>query len=251
LEKISQITYDLYTNHSQSGIDNKIQTDLAESFIISSIKSGYRRITMSLESNKTLGGIGAILLAIPFLNLVGIILVLIALKGMADYYNDEEIFKNAIYGFIFGIVGSLALVAFILMFVFGIVTISPVIAPLAGWWLVIVTVVVLYVFSLIAAIFYRRSLDSLAEKSGEHMFNTAGLILLIGAVIPVIGEILKLVAWIIAAVGFFSIKMPTQQPAHAPTPAVSISEEKRFCQYCGAQIQSDAAFCPKCGKKIS
>ena len=41
---------------------------------------------MSLESNKTLGGIGAILLAIPFASLVGIILVLIAMKGMADNY---------------------------------------------------------------------------------------------------------------------------------------------------------------------
>ncbi|MCW4054323.1 MAG: DUF996 domain-containing protein [Candidatus Bathyarchaeota archaeon] len=213
---------------------------------------------MSLESNRTLGGIGAILLAIPFLNLIGIILVLIALKGMADYYNDEEIFKNALYGFIFGIVGSVALVAFILMLVFGFATISPVIAPLSGLGLVIITVIVLYVFSLIAAIFYKKSLDSLSEKSGEHMFNTAGLILLIGAAIPVIGEILRLIAWILAAIGFFSIKMTTQPPASAPTvaptpapiPAVSTSVEKRFCQYCGAPIQSDAAFCPKCGKKI-
>jgi len=73
-------------------------------------------------------------------------------------------------------------------------------------------------------------------------------VLLIGAAIPVIGEILKFISWILAAVGFFNIKKSTQLPA--PTPAVSISEEKRFCQYCGAQIPSNAAFCPKCGKKI-
>jgi uncharacterized membrane protein len=203
---------------------------------------------MSLESNKTLGGIGAILFAIPFTNIVGIILVLIAIKGMADYYNDEDIFKNAFYGFIFGIVGSVALVAFILMLVFGFATISPVIAPLAGLGLIIITVIVMYVFSLIAAIFYKKSLDTLSEKSGETMFNTAGLILLIGAVIPVIGEILKFVAWILAAVGFFNIKMPTQPPAPKPPP--STSEGTRFCRYCGAQIQLDAAFCSKCGKKV-
>ena len=46
---------------------------------------------MSLESNKTLGGIGAILLAIPFLSLIGIILVLIAMKGMGDYYDDANL----------------------------------------------------------------------------------------------------------------------------------------------------------------
>jgi len=66
---------------------------------------------LSLESNKSLGGIGAILLAIPFLNLIGIILVLIALKGMGEYYDDEEIFKNALYGFIFGFIGVIGLVA--------------------------------------------------------------------------------------------------------------------------------------------
>ena len=203
---------------------------------------------MSLESNKTLGGIGAILLAIPFTNIVGIILVLIAMKGMSDYYNDDDIFKNALYGFIFGVVGVIALVAVILLLVFGFATISPVVTPFAGWGLVIIAFIVLYVFSLIAAIFYQKSLNILSEKSGETTFNTAGLILIIGAIIPVIGEILKLIAWILAAVGFFNIKKSTQPPA--PTPAPPASEEKRFCQYCGAQIQSDAAFCQKCGKKI-
>ena len=54
---------------------------------------------MSLESSKTLGGIGALLMLIsPFsgfvagafssvLGLVGIILVLIAMKGLSDHYN--------------------------------------------------------------------------------------------------------------------------------------------------------------------
>ncbi len=203
---------------------------------------------MSLESNKTLGGIGAILLAIPFLNLVGIILVLIAMKGMAEYYNDDDIFKNALYGFIFGVVGVIALVIVILMFAFGFAVVHPVVTPFAEFGLFIIALIVLYVFSLIGAIFYKNSLNNLSEKSGEQMFNTAGLILIIGAAIPVIGEILKFVAWILVAVGFFNIKMPTQMPA--PTPVVSISEEKKFCQYCGAQIQVNAAFCQKCGKKI-
>ena len=207
---------------------------------------------MSLESNKTLGGIGAILLAIPFTNIIGIILVLIAMKGMSDYYNDDDIFKNALYGFIFGVVGVIALVAVILMLVFGFAATTTVVTPFAGWGLVIIAFIVLYVFSLIAAIFYQKSLNTLSEKSGEPMFNTAGLILLIGAIIPVIGEILKLVAWILAAVGFFNIRKPTQLPAPtpAPTPSVATSEEKRFCKYCGAPIQSNAAFCSKCGKKI-
>jgi len=203
---------------------------------------------MSLESNKTLGGIGAILLAIPFLNIVGIILVLIAMKGMAEYYNDDDIFKNALYGFIFGVVGVIALVAVILMFAFGFAVVSPVVTPFAGFGLFIIAVILLYVFSLIGAIFYRNSLNKLSEKSGEQMFDTAGSILLIGAAIPLIGEILKFVAWILVAVGFFNIKTPTQ--TSAPTPAASTAVQKKFCQYCGAQIQVDAAFCQRCGKKI-
>ena len=173
-------------------------------------------LKMSLESNKTLGGIGAILLAIPFLNLVGIILVLIAMKGMAEYFNDDEIFTNALYGFIFGVVAVLALVGVIMMFVFGFAVISPVFTPFAGIGLIIIAFIVLYVFSLISAIFYRKSLNSLSGKSNEQMFNTAGLILLIGAIIPLFGEILRLIAWILVAVGFFSIR--TAPPPPAPPP---------------------------------
>ena len=94
-----------------------------------------------------------------------------------------------------------------------------------------------------------------AVKSAEKMFETAGLILLIGAAIPLIGEILKFVAWILAAVGFFSIRMPTQVPPVPPVPpvappAVPAAQERRFCQYCGAENNFDASFCQKCGKKI-
>jgi len=207
---------------------------------------------VSLESNKTLGGIGAILLAIPFLSLIGIILLLIAMKGMAEYYNDDKIFNDALYGFVFGFVGVIALVTVILMLVFGFATTSGVTTPSAtfgftGFGLFVIAFIVLYVFSLIAAIFYKRSLDNLSEKSNEQMFSTAGLILLIGAAIPVIGELLKFVAWILAAVGFFNIKKSTQLPES--TEAVT-STRKQFCPYCGAPIQPEAMFCQKCGKKL-
>jgi uncharacterized membrane protein len=207
---------------------------------------------VSLESNKTLGGVGAILLAIPFLSLVGIILVLIAMKGMGEYYNDDDIFKNALYGFIFGFVGVIALVTVILMFAFGFAATSQVITSstrfaFTGLGLFILAFVVLYVFSLIGAIFYKKSLDILSKKSNESMFSTAGLILLIGAAIPVIGEILKFVAWILAAVGYFNIKKSSQT---AESVDLVNSAKKQFCAYCGASITPEAAFCQKCGKKI-
>ena len=211
---------------------------------------------MSLESSRTLGGVGAILLAIPFANIVGIILVLIAMKGLADYYSEDGIFKNALYGFIFGIIGVVALVAVIIMLVFGLTVVTstsappgfPTDFPLAGLGLFIVAAVILYIFSLLGAIFYKRALDILSTKSGEKMLGTAGLILLIGAAIPLVGEILKFIAWILAAVGFFSIKTPTQLPTTPPS--VSATLEKKFCQYCGTENNTDATYCQKCGKKM-
>jgi uncharacterized membrane protein len=209
---------------------------------------------MSLESSKTLGGVGAILLAIPFLNLIGIILVLIAMKRTAEYYNENDIFQNALYGFIFGIIGSIALIAVIILFIFSFAVVStpdevPTSFPLGGIRLIVISVVVLYIFSLLGAIFYRKSLNILSEKTSENMFETAGLILLIGAAIPILGEILKFIAWIIAAVAFFSIKIPAQ--LSTAKPIFSSSERKTFCQYCGMQNNSDASFCQKCGKKIA
>jgi len=134
-------------------------------------------------------------------------------------------------------------------------------------------VVITSIFALLQAIFYRKSLTILSEVSGEKRFVTAGLLLLIGTIVNVviaglvllfvvfegfeaifpfspvslIGGILPLVAWILAAVGFFAIKTPTtQSPSAAPT----VSVEKKFCRYCGAENKSDAVFCEKCGKKI-
>jgi hypothetical protein len=81
------------------------------------------------------------------------------------------------------------------------------------------------------------------------MFNTAGMVLLIGAIIPVIGVLLQLVAWILAAVGFFSIRPSTQ--VFTPTPVASTTQENKFCQHCGAPLPADATYCTKCGKKIT
>ncbi|MGD8506413.1 MAG: DUF973 family protein [Candidatus Bathyarchaeota archaeon] len=215
---------------------------------------------MSLESNKTLAGVGAILVAIPVVNLVGIILVLIAMKGLAEYYNDNRIFENALYGFIFGIV---AIVSFIVVLFAGIFT-SVFTGALTALALFIVAVVVMFVFFLLQAVFYRNSFTILSEKSGEKMFDTAGLLLLIGAILTIIlvGAVLQFIAWILAAVGFFSIKTTTTQVSAAPpspppppsppsAPTVVVTVEKKYCRYCGTENQSDAVFCAKCGKKIA
>ena len=65
---------------------------------------------MTLESSKNLGGVGALLIFITLpllflprvggfaliLPLIGTILLLVALKGFADYYREAGIFNNAL-----------------------------------------------------------------------------------------------------------------------------------------------------------
>ncbi|MCK5628328.1 DUF996 domain-containing protein [Candidatus Bathyarchaeota archaeon] len=204
---------------------------------------------MSLDSDKNLGGIGAILLAIPALNLVGIILLLIAMKGLSEHYKENDIFQNALYGFIFGIIGFAALVGVIFLFaIVGVSVDEPITSPYVGFGLFIIIVVVWYVFGLIAAFFYKKALDLIAKKSAVSSFGTAGLLLLIGAFIPIVGAILSFVAWILAAVSFFSIKASTESAAAQP--AATASEEKKFCSKCGAPNRVEATFCQKCGEKI-
>lgn len=169
---------------------------------------------MSLESNKTLGGIGALLIAIgsivPIIGIVGIILVMIAMKGLAKYYNESAIFQNALYGIIFYIIAVVAAAVVLIGAFFG----GMFADPLAFIGDFILAVVVMFIFYLLGAVFFKKSFDILSEKSGEKMFGTAGMLMLIGAILTIIliGAILVLVAWILVAVAFFSIKTPTVQP---------------------------------------
>ena len=70
---------------------------------------------MNFYTSKNLSGVGAILvfvsfLALPFstafggfVALIGLILMLIGVKGLADYYREAGIFNNVLYGTIAGI----------------------------------------------------------------------------------------------------------------------------------------------------
>ena len=175
---------------------------------------------MSLESGRTLGGIGALLMVIgsfvPFLSIVGIIFLLVGLRRLADYYKDDSIFQNALYGLIFMIIGIVAAAFVMLTLLFGLSIIpqAPSIGPLAFLGGSIVALVVGFIFYLLAAIFYRRTFDTLAEKTGVKMFGTGGLLLLLGAVLTIIiiGLLLIFIAWILLTVALFSISLPTTQP---------------------------------------
>ena len=208
---------------------------------------------MNVETSKYLGGVGAILMFIgvlPFvaysgvISLIGLILTLIAVKGLADYYSEAGIFNNALYAVITAIVGGIVTVAVVFIAAVGLVTeLGLSFANIADWatalagidWTtvgfniimdfvvyVLLALVVLFVFVIITAILLRKSLGLLSTKTGVGLFGTTGLLILIGAVLTIIavGLILIWIAMLILAIAFFSIK-PQAQPSARATPAAT------------------------------
>lgn len=207
---------------------------------------------MTFESSKTLGGIGAILLfigVIPFvqyiwvIGLVGAILVLYALHDFANYYRERGIFSNAIYGVAIAVVGGI--IAGILALAVVLSNIKDLVTQLyPGWngdWStlqgmtpnttnidpsaiypliagLLVVLVIVWVFAIIAAFFIWRSLKQVSNKSTVGLFGTAGLLLLIGAIIPIIGLLLMWISALILAIAFFTLKPQEQPLAAAPSP---------------------------------
>lgn len=199
---------------------------------------------MDLNSSKNLGGIGAILMFLCFIPyvgsiiaLVGLILLMIGAKGLADYYREEGIFNNALYGVIAAIVGA---IAFVSVVVFALVGFFSEIGVTLGWtsfadwsslaaidwqnailgsgamaWLgyIVLALAVLFIFAIIAAVFFRKSLGITASKSGIGLFGTAGTLIIVGAVLPVIGLVLLWISLLLIAVAFFQLK---PQPATSP-----------------------------------
>ena len=202
---------------------------------------------MNFETSKNVGGVGAILMFVSVLltyasvfsglvSLVGLILVLIAFKGLADYYSEAGIFNNALYAVITAIVGGVVTVgvAFIALVDF-LSELGLSMGNVADWsaelsamdWTtvgfsiigdfvayILLALVVLFVFVIITAILLRKSLGLLSAKTGVGLFGTTGLLILIGAVLTIIavGLILIWIAMLILAIAFFSIKPQQTQP---------------------------------------
>lgn len=198
---------------------------------------------MNFETSKNLSAVGSLLLVIGFLgalvpyagilSLIGLILVLIGLKGLANFYNEQGIFNNALYAIIIGIVGAVVAVAYVAISAVGaladlgidlatmddwanigpelstiftdITDLSPIFTLLGA---LLVGVIIIFVVAIIAMYFLRRSMNNLSAKSGVGLFGTAGLLMLIGAVLTIvgIGVIIIWIGLILATVAFFQMR---------------------------------------------
>jgi len=209
-----------------------------------------------LGDAKTLGGIGAILLLIPGISIVGYILILIATKYVSDELGDKSIFDNMLYAVITGIVG-VAAAAFIIFTGAAFSAITFTSSAIAG---VIVGLAVAWIFLIISSIFIRRAYNTMATKLNVGNFRTAGTLYFVGAILTIIlvGFIILLVADILQIIAFFGIPdtVPGMQAQSmggmGPQPMGSMSAQAgtKFCPNCGTQLAATATYCTKCGAKL-
>jgi uncharacterized membrane protein len=219
----------------------------------------------SLESSKNLAGIGAILLLfsfVPFggwvIGIIGIILLLMGIKGISGYYQDPAIYQNALSGAVLYVIALIAsavsLGGLSLSGVFSAATLGGLFGIGVGIFLFIVALVVAFIFLVLAATRIRRCLTRIGQHSGVHLFETAGLLFFIGAILTIVfvGLALIVVAWILALIAFFSIRVPYAQPPYTPPPPATQppSQATRYCPYCGAPVDKTATFCPNCGRQL-
>jgi len=228
----------------------------------------------SFQYSKTLAMEGSILLIlslVPYvgwvLGIIGVILLLRGIKEFANYYQDNSIYQNALTGIKYYIIALIAAAVSVTAIVIGVgsatgFTFSSNFAFTAGFVAGLVTffavLIVSFVFFVLASSHLKRTFDSLAQKSGEHSFATAGSLLWWGSILIIVfglGFLLIFVAWIFAVIGFFTIKPPQQQPySYTPSPIQPMTQAQqaeRYCPNCGSPVASDAIYCSHCGKQLT
>ncbi len=222
-----------------------------------------------LKNAKILGGIGALLMLVGWIIptagflivLVGLVLLFLGVKNIAEETKDNSIFNNYLYYFICTFI-SIIVVFAVLFYTFATVGgiayltsfesvdmtnpsavfdyISPflvgcAVAFLIGW-----------IFVIIGAFYLKKSYDCITDHTKVGLFKTTGLVYLVGAFTLVIGIgiIIIFIAKIMEIIAFFSL--PDNLSTDAPRS--SAQQTGRNCPNCGRPIPMDSQVCPYCGK---
>jgi uncharacterized membrane protein len=180
---------------------------------------------MAIESNRMLGGVGALLLVVsvvsslldlprlfdphstdtsaltPFSSvlglagLAGLILFMVAMRGFSGDYGNAGIFNNALYGLLAGIVVGVLVGGLMVAVIFmNLSSIMPSFNPVPGATDILQSILgfivpFIPVFSLaglVQALFIMRAFNLLAAKSEVRGFRTAGLALIAGSVLALV-----------------------------------------------------------------
>lgn len=181
-------------------------------------------MNVNFEYSKTLAGEGSILLLlslVPYagwiLGIIGIVLLMRGMKELSYYYQDENIYRNSLTGLKYYIIGIIAIAVAGAALILGVwsatgftFTSTFAFTPAFGVGLIvfIAGLVATFVFYILAASHLKTTFSTLAQKSGEQSFNTAGTLLWWGSILTIfgVGLILIFISWIFATIGFFTMK---------------------------------------------
>jgi uncharacterized membrane protein len=190
----------------------------------------------TLSQAKAMGGVGSILLLLSFvpsvgfvLGIVGLVLVLIAVKQISDAVKDREIFNNVLMAVILQVVGFGILAFAVLGGLISMFAMAPFGSTFDGFGgpglifggevfffgILIVGLIAMWIVLIIAARFLRKGCERIAVTTKTEMFRTVGRWYFYGAllVIVFVGFIIILIAQILQIVAFFSLpESPPPQP---------------------------------------
>ncbi len=271
---------------------------------------------MTIESNRLLGGVGALLMVVSYissllslvqffvpnsafamvgaplglLSLVGLILFMIAMNGLANNYKDRGIFDNALYWIITSIVGAVVTVVVAVVVAFSVLsrvigTLIPLtpgtpppmsavldaFQPYIGYFIPVG--VVAFAVGVVSVLFIMRAFNKLAAASGVLLFRTVALLFLAG--IAVTGAVGLLAALLIvtnavaisailpflAVAGLVNLaewslataaffRIKTPTSATVSPVPSAPPAQVKYCRHCGAENRMDAVFCVRCGEKL-
>jgi len=194
----------------------------------------------SLNEVKTLGGVGSLLTLLGFvpyvgglLAIVGLVLILVAVKYASDILGDPKIFNNMLYAVIIGIVGIVVAIVTVIAAVFKAIGLGYLsgsfaytgptnvtvgdITGLLG--VIILGLLGVWICFLVSSVFLRSSYTELGRRLDVSLFDTAGLLYFIGAALTIVlvGLLLIFVAEILFVVAFFSINTQMPPPSRQTT----------------------------------
>ena len=176
---------------------------------------------------------------IPFIGtilpLVGLILLFVAVKYLADETKDETIFKNYVLYFVCTIIAFIAVIAVIVIVIGGSLSWLafleskdftepgnnkwgiPFIGAFCGG--MAIALVIGWVLLIIGTMYLRKSYNHIAKHTKIDLFRTTGTMYFIGAItlIILIGGLILFIAKILEIVSFFSLPetlpaIPTEVP---------------------------------------
>ena len=192
------------------------------------------------------------LVTLGIITFVGFIMFIVAMYKLSNYYKEPKIFTNILYAVILSLVGGASMIAIIFGFLF--TSITPFIGQPSStsssfflqFVLAIGAIVVgALVLGIVSGLLYMRAFNRLADRSGVDGFKTAGILYLVGVIVPIVGWI----AWILAYMGFSQLK-PTQIYSYTPAPTGPIIGFTKRCPNCGIENTQDSLFCRNCGKPL-